>query len=104
MGPGELDFRQEGFMLPKGGNDGSFCKADFICLLAVLGLCCCSGFLQLQQAGGTLEVRCAGFPLRRLLLLQSTGSRLTGSVVVAPWALEHRLSSCGSLDSRAQTQ
>ena len=48
-------------------------------------------------------LRCTGFSLRWLLLLQSMGSRCTGSVVVAcglsscgSWALECRLSSCGA--------
>ena len=48
-------------------------------------------------------MRCAGFSLRWLLLLWSTGSRRTGSVVVARGlsscgsrALERRLSSCGA--------
>ena len=48
-------------------------------------------------------LRCAGFSLSWLLLLQSMGSRHAGSVVVARGlsscglqALEHRLSSCGA--------
>ena len=62
-------------------------------------------------SGGYSSLRCAGFSLQWLLLLQSTGSRRTGfsscgtraSVVVAhglsscgSQALERRLSSCGS--------
>ena len=46
---------------------------------------------------------CAGFSLRLLLFLWSTGYRHAGSVVVAhglsscgSWALERRLSSCGA--------
>ena len=42
----------------------------------------CEGFLQLQQVGATPS-RCAGLSLLRPLLLQSTGSRRSGSVVVA---------------------
>ena len=52
---------------------------------------------------GYSSLHCAGFSLQWLLLLQSTGSRRTGSVVVACGlsscglpALERRLSSCGS--------
>ena len=32
-------------------------------------------FLWLQTAGTTLQLRCAGFPLHGLFLLQSAGSR-----------------------------
>ena len=74
MGPGELDFRQEGFMLPKGGNDGSFCKADFICLSAVLGLRCCTDSSP-AGASGSWSL----FMVRRLL------------IAVAFLALEHSL-------------
>ena len=42
-------------------------------------------------SGGYSSLRCAGFSLRWLLLLQGTVSRCTGSVVVA-----HGLSSCGT--------
>ena len=52
---------------------------------------------------GYSSLRCAGFSLLWLLLLQSTGSRPRASVVVAcglsscgSRALEHRLSSCGA--------
>ena len=37
----------------------------------------------MQQAGGHSSSRCAGLSLSRPLLLRSTGSRRTGSVVVA---------------------
>ena len=56
-----------------------------------------------EERGGYSLLRCAGFSLRWLLLLQSTGSRCVGSVVMArglsscgSWALECRLSSCGT--------
>ena len=45
-------------------------------------------------AGSSL--RCVGFSLRWLLLLQSTGPRCTGFSSCGSWALEHRLSSCGT--------
>ena len=63
------------------------------------------------ENGGYSSLRCAGFSLRWLLLLWSTGSRCAGfsscgtwaSVVMAhglsscgSWALECRLSSCGA--------
>ena len=42
-------------------------------------------------SGGYSSLRCAGFSLRWLLLLWSTGFSSCGS-----WALERRLSSCGT--------
>ena len=52
----------------------------FVCLFFIFG---CTGsffaelgiFLQLQQVGTTLQLRCSGFSLQRLHLSQSTGSR-----------------------------
>ena len=40
------------------------------------------GLSLVVASGGYSLLRCAGFSLRWLLLLQSTGSRHTGSVVV----------------------
>ena len=61
------------------------------------------GLSLVAASGGYSSLWCAGFSLRWLLLLRSTGSRREGSVVVArglsscgSQALEHRLSSCGS--------
>ena len=54
---------------------------SFFCL-AVLGLCCSMGFLQLQ---------CTGFSLQ-WLLMQSTGSRASGLNGCTTWALECGLS------------
>ena len=71
----------------------------------------CVGFSLVVESGGYSSLQCAGFSLQWLLLLQSTGSRLTdfsscgarASVVVAcglsgcgSWALERRLCSCGA--------
>jgi hypothetical protein len=69
-----------------------------ICLyLAVLGLCCCSGFFaELWRGGPTLQLQRVGFLLPRLLSLQSTGSRRSGFSSCGSWTLEHRLSSCHS--------
>ena len=54
-------------------------------------------------SGGSSSLRFEGFSLQWLLLLWSTGSRRTGSIVVAcglgscgSWALECRLSICGA--------
>ena len=41
-------------------------------------------------------LRCAGFSLQWLVLLQSTGSRRRGFSSCGTWALERRLSSCGT--------
>ena len=49
------------------------------------------GLSLVAVSGGYSSLRCVGFSLQWLLLLQSTGSRHTGSVVVA-----HGLSSCGA--------
>ena len=71
--------------------------------LAALGLHCCTRAFSSCGEGGYSSLWCAGFSLRWLLLLRSTGSRHVGSVVVArrlsscgSQALEHRLSSCGA--------
>ena len=55
--------------------------------LAVLGLCCCSGFSLVVAAGGYTRAA-----VSQLLLLQSTGSRVLG------------LQSLQLLNSRAQAQ
>ena len=61
------------------------------------------GLSLVVSSGGHSSLRCTGFSLRWLLLLQSTGSRRSGSVVVARGlsscgsrALERRLSSCSA--------
>ena len=51
--------------------------------------------------GAIVQLHCIGFSFQKLVLLQSMGSRARGaSVVVASacssWALERRLSSCGT--------
>ena len=50
----------------------------------------------LVASGGHSLLWCAGFSLRRPLLLQSTGSRHTGLSRCGLRALERRLSSCGA--------
>ena len=78
----------------------TFFKNLFICLflfLAALGLRCCTHGLSLVAASrGYSSLWCAGFSLRWLLLLQSTGSRRTGFSSCGSPTLECRLSSCGS--------
>ena len=56
----------------------------------------CPGFSLVAASGGYSLLQCAGFSLRWLLLLQSTGSRRAGFSSCGSWALERRLSSCGA--------
>ena len=58
------------------GNDFFF---FFNLFLAALGLCCCAQAFSLVAAkGGYSSLQRAGFSLRWLVLLQSTGSRRMG--------------------------
>ena len=73
----------------------------FFKFLALLGLCCCAGFSLVVVSGSFSSMWYAGLSSQWLLLLRSTGSQ--DSIVTArglsscySWALEHRLSSCGS--------
>ena len=54
------------------------------------------GLSLVAASGGYTSLWCAGFSLRWLLLLQSTGSRRTGFSSCGSRALERRLSSCGT--------
>ena len=78
-----------------------FCKFTYLFIFGCVGsLLLHAGFSLVAASGGYSSVRCVGFSLRWLLLLQSTGSRVqglqylqhTGSVAVA-----HRLQSTGSV-------
>lgn len=77
-------------------KDGTDTSLPFFLLiyliLAVLGLFCYEGFFSSCGEPGPLRLRCAGFPLEALLLLQSAGSVVHGLGCVS-WALERRLSS-----------
>ena len=82
-------------------NSLSFCRTSllppnhltpsptFCILLLILFFWLCWVFIAVHRlsvvaaSGSYSSLRCAGFSLRWLLLLQSTGSRRTGSVVVA---------------------
>ena len=57
-------------------------------LVAVLRLCCCDGFFLFVTSRATLELRCADFSLRWLLLLQSMGSSMCGLSGSSSWAPE----------------
>ena len=54
------------------------------------------GLSLVAASRGYSLLRCAGFSLQWLLLLQSTGSRHGGFSSCGSWALEHSLSSCGA--------
>ena len=54
------------------------------------------GLSVVAASRGYSSLRCAGFPLRWLLLLWSTGSRRAGFSSCGSRALEGRLSSCGA--------
>ena len=54
------------------------------------------GLSLVAASGGYSSLPCAGFSLRWLLLLQSTGSRRAGFRSCGSPALERRLSSCGT--------
>ena len=54
------------------------------------------GLSLVAVSGGYSLLRCTGFSLQWLLLLWSTGSRLTGFSSCGSRALERRLSSCGT--------
>ena len=79
-------------------------KLDLSCLylaklfffLAASGLCCCTLAFSSCGKWGYSLLWCAGFSLRWLLLLQSTGSRCTGLSSCGSRAPERRLSSCGT--------
>ena len=55
--------------------------------MAELGLHCCARAFSSCSERGPLFMWCAGFSLRRLLLLRSTGSRHTGFSSCGTWAL-----------------
>ena len=62
-------------------------------LMVFIAVC---GLSLVAASGGYFSLRCAGFSLRWLLLLQSTGSRRMGFSSCGSWALEGRLISCGA--------
>ena len=69
----------------------------------MLGLLGYRGFSLVAASQGYSPGAVSGLSLRWLLLLPSTGSRVSGSVAAArersscgSWALEHRLNSCGA--------
>ena len=79
-----------------GGLHGGFCHSEMILknkfmhlFLAVLGLCCCSGFSLVVVSGGYSSLQCAGFSLWWLLVAEHRLYGMRASVVSA-----RRLSSC----------
>ena len=77
----------------------AFLKFYLFIYLFIFG---CVGFLLLYTgflvaaSGGYSSLQCAGFSLRWLLLLQSTGSRRVGFSSCGTQAIGCRLSSCGA--------
>ena len=74
-----------------------FLKNKFIYLFifGCVGSSLLHGLSLVLVSGGYSSLWCAGFSLRWLLLLQSTGSRRAGFSNCGSQALERRLSSCG---------
>ena len=75
---------------------GSFKFYLFIYLWLCWVFVAAHGLFLVAASGGYSSLWCAGFSLRWLLLLQSTGSRRAGFSSCGSWALERRLSSCGA--------
>ena len=63
--------------------------------LAMLGICCCSGFPLVAVSRGYSSLHCTGFLFQWLLLLWSTGSSPPSFSSCGSQALGHRLNSCG---------
>ena len=83
----------------------SIISGFFVCLFVFylfiyFGLCwvfvAVRGLSLVAAGGGYYSLRCAGFSLRWLLLLRSTGSRRAGFSSCGWRTLERRLSSCGA--------
>ena len=53
-------------------------------------------FLQVQRLKASLKLLCVGFSMGWLFLFQSVGFRARTFRSCNPWALEHRLNSCGA--------
>ena len=72
----------------------------FVCLFIYFWLCwvfiAARGLSLVVASGGYSLLRCVGFSLQWLLLLQSTGSGSAGFSSCGSRALEHSLSSCGA--------
>ena len=68
----------------------------FICVWLCWVFVAARGLFLVAVSGDHSSLWCAGFSLRWLLLLRSTGSRSTGLSSCGSWVLECRLSSCGA--------
>ena len=65
------------FLIKMFFNEDHF-KIFIYLFLAVLGLCCCTGFSPVVTSGGYSLLQCSGFSLWWLLWWQSMGSRACG--------------------------
>ena len=97
-------------------------KGSFVCLFVLFCFCfcfgcvgsslLCMGFSLVVASGGYSSLRCVGFSLQWLLLLQSMGSRRTGFSSCGAWAQqlwlvgsrEHRHQQLCLAGSRVQAQ
>ena len=68
----------------------------FILFLAALGLRCCTWAFSSAASRGYSSLRCVGFSLQWLLLLQSTGSRHSGFRICDTWAQQLWLMGSGA--------
>ena len=68
----------------------------FICFWLCWVFVAAHGLPLVAVSGGYSSLRCTGFSLQWLLLLQSMGSRHVGFSSCGVWTLERRLSSCGA--------
>ena len=73
-----------------------FLPSFLLSFLCVGSLLLRAGFSLVAASGGYSSLQCVGFSLWCLLLLQNTGSRYSGFSSCGSWALERRLSSCGT--------
>ena len=87
--------------LGDGSSPSVFCCSvflnSFMCLLlAVLGLCCCVAFSLTAAGRGYSPLQCVSFSFAVALLLRSRALGHSGFSSWCSWALEHRLSACGT--------
>ena len=72
------------------------CLFIYLFIFGRVGSSLLHGLSLVAASGGYSLLRCTGFSLQWLLLLQSTGSRRADLSSCGLQALERRLSSCGS--------
>ena len=78
---------------PTSGLSCSILKKIFIYLSWLCWVCCCADFSLVTVSLGSSSWRCVGFSLQWLLIV---ALGCTSFSRCSSWALEHRLSSCGT--------